>query len=71
MKAKKGGDLPGEWELFEEEKTPQQHNGCDCGVFSCMNAEALSLGLKLDFNQKHVTENARRRIALSVLTGEC
>ena len=42
--AKMGGPLPNkdDWVLEEDSSCPQQRNGCDCGVFTCMAAECLS-----------------------------
>jgi len=68
--AKKGEPLPGEWTTEEDPNTPQQRNGCDCGVFTCVNAEGLSVGKELRFGQREVTENARERIALAILEGK-
>ena len=69
--AKKGCELDAsEWELREEPRAPQQRNGCDCGVFTCMVAEALSRGVDLEFDQQDVTSNARWRIALSIDDGD-
>lgn len=69
--AKKGGDLPDadQWQLVTcEEDTPQQSNGFDCGVFTCMFADFLSLDRPLSFNQEHITQ-CRERIALSIMKG--
>jgi sentrin-specific protease 1 len=37
---------------------PQQHNGCDCGVFLCMYANYVSLGLEdyMNFQQCYMDE---------------
>lgn len=61
-------DWEGEgWSLRPTTKdTPQQHNGCDCGVFTTMFAEFISEDLPLDFNQSDM-ENFRRKIASSIL----
>ena len=41
--------VPGEWTLVPTEKdTPQQNNGCDCGVFTCLFGERVAIGLGLD-----------------------
>jgi sentrin-specific protease 1 len=69
--AKKGGELPDvdKWEIIGAGPgVPQQRNGYDCGVFTCMFADFLSVNRPLSFNQAHITE-CRHRIALSVLKG--
>lgn len=43
------------------EKCPQQTNGNDCGVFTCMAAERLMQGLPLDYSARDVP-SARRRM---------
>jgi sentrin-specific protease 1 len=46
---------------------PQQLNGYDCGVFTCMNAECLSNGRdSIDFTQKDIPE-MRRKMLCQVL----
>ena len=70
-KAKKGSPLPDEdeWELVEcSPDTPQQENGFDCGVFTCMFCDFLSTDCPLNFSQEHITQ-CRERIALSVMKG--
>ena len=70
-KAKKGGELPDadEWNLVTcEPDTPSQHNGFDCGVFTCMFADFLSMDRPLAFSQEHITQ-CRERIALSIMKG--
>ena len=72
-KAKKGGEMPDldQWELVyghEGDDIPQQHNGYDCGVFTCMFADFLSVDRPLSFNQTHINQ-CRDRIALSILNG--
>jgi len=70
-KAKKGSPLPDEdeWELVEcRPDTPQQENGFDCGVFTCMFCDFLSTDCPLNFSQEHITQ-CRERIALSVMKG--
>lgn len=64
-----GQDLPNvsEWKLVSTNiNTPRQENGFDCGVFTCMYADFLSMGYPLTFNQEHITK-CRQRIALSCL----
>jgi sentrin-specific protease 1 len=58
-----------EWKLVSTTiDTPRQENGFDCGVFTCMFADFLSLGYPLLFKQEHITQ-CRERIALSILKG--
>ena len=69
--AKKGCPLPDadEWELVESTPdTPQQRNGYDCGVFTCMFCDFLSTDCPLTFSQEHITQ-CRERIALSIMKG--
>jgi len=48
-------------------KCPQQHNGCDCGVFLCCYATYISMGVtQFDFSQNDIA-NFRRRIASDIL----
>ena len=69
-KSKNGGeDLPHqtEWRKVRTTiETPKQQNGFDCGVFTCMFADFLSLGYPLLFTQEHITY-CRERIALSIM----
>eukprot|EP00588_Corethron_pennatum_P009003 CAMPEP_0194266106 /NCGR_PEP_ID=MMETSP0169-20130528/1125_1 /TAXON_ID=218684 /ORGANISM="Corethron pennatum, Strain L29A3" /LENGTH=605 /DNA_ID=CAMNT_0039006717 /DNA_START=204 /DNA_END=2021 /DNA_ORIENTATION=+ len=58
-----------EWTLVPSQPdTPEQANGYDCGVFTCMFADFISRNQPLTFTQDHVTE-CRERIALSILNG--
>jgi len=66
-----GKELPhaDEWKLVTcRPDTPRQENGFDCGVFTCMFADFLSMGYPLLFTQSHVTQ-CRERIALSIMQG--
>ena len=47
-------------------KTPQQDNGVDCGVFSCMFANYLSRDLSLSFSALDM-RTFRQRITLDLL----
>jgi len=71
-KAKKGGDLPNadEWKIvgYVDGDVPQQQNGFDCGVFTCMYADFVSMDRPLAFTQEHITR-CRERIALSIMKG--
>jgi sentrin-specific protease 1 len=69
--SKKGGELPDldKWTIVGAEKRiPRQKNGYDCGVFTCMFADFLSMNRPLTFNQTHINQ-CRERIALSILKG--
>jgi sentrin-specific protease 1 len=64
-----GQELPdlSEWRLVTcSSDTPRQKNGFDCGVFTCMFADFLSMDYPLTFTQDHVTQ-CREKIALSIL----
>eukprot|EP01083_Nonionella_stella_P071146 190932_1 len=70
-KAKKGGSFPDadKWKIIgNKEDVPTQQNGSDCGVFTCMFADFLSLDRPLSFTQEHI-DQCRERIALSILKG--
>ncbi|CAJ1950668.1 unnamed protein product [Cylindrotheca closterium] len=56
------------WKLLETDKkmTPQQCNGHDCGIFTCLAAERIYRGAELDYKQSEVS-NIRKRIALYTL----
>ena len=58
-----------DWELVPCDcSCPQQQNGFDCGVFTCMFADFVSRDLPLTFNQQDITA-CRERIALSIMNG--
>lgn len=59
-----------QWQLVPcKRDTPQQRNGFDCGVFTCMFADFLSKDCPLIFSQEHITQ-CRERIALSIMSGK-
>jgi len=59
-----------DWHVVRaSDSSPQQTNGHDCGVFTCMTAAFLSLGLGLDFSQDDMP-HFRQLIALSLLNKE-
>ena len=65
---KMGGDFPNadEWQLISTTgETPMQHNGFDCGVFTCIFADFISMGYDVAFNQEHINK-CRNLIALSI-----
>ena len=50
----KGKPLIGEWTLvFPDRSTTQQTGGTECGCFTCMFADCLSLGLDVNFDKEH------------------
>jgi sentrin-specific protease 1 len=48
-------------------KTPQQSNGYDCGVFTCVFANYVSQDKNFDFNQTHITNYFRKKFILNIL----
>jgi len=56
------------WETVPTQipQTPQQDNCSDCGVFTCMFANYLSLGLELRFSAANMP-NFRMKITLDTL----
>ena len=59
-----------EWKLVPTKReTPRQHNGDDCGVFTCIIADLLSIDLPLTFDQSHINQ-VREYIALSIIRGQ-
>jgi hypothetical protein len=64
-KGKKGGPLAGvdKWNLIEMENVPQQHNGYDCGVFTCFFGDRFSAGRPLDFDQDDMPDLRTRLTA--------
>ena len=69
-KFRKGEPLKGEWTLLSKvESTPIQKNCHDCGVYTCMFADCLSLGCKIDFTPSDVT-TYRKKLAWIMLKDE-
>lgn len=61
-----GAPLPADWEVTSDlETSPQQLNGCDCGVLTCTCAVFLAHGRSLAYDQS-LMETATKRIALSI-----
>ncbi|KAG7380690.1 hypothetical protein PHYPSEUDO_006919 [Phytophthora pseudosyringae] len=57
-----------DWELVDTTtNTPQQDNCHDCGVFTCLYAECLSLNKSLSFSQQDIPFN-RNRMALQIIS---
>ncbi|KAG5183151.1 hypothetical protein JKP88DRAFT_157183 [Tribonema minus] len=51
-RVRKGRELPPGWQMFSyQHTTPQQANGCDCGVFACITMDFIMEGLPFDFRQ--------------------
>eukprot|EP00698_Gefionella_okellyi_P003199 TRINITY_DN12991_c0_g1_i1.p1 TRINITY_DN12991_c0_g1~~TRINITY_DN12991_c0_g1_i1.p1 ORF type:complete len:586 (-),score=103.51 TRINITY_DN12991_c0_g1_i1:3-1760(-) len=42
------------WTTYTPSDIPHQHNGCDCGVFSCMYAYFASMDTGFQFSQKQI-----------------
>lgn len=56
--------------LIEPVDPPQQRNGFDCGVFTCMNAECLASGRDwIDFDQSSIS-NMRKKILIQIMRGQ-
>jgi Ulp1 family protease len=61
---------PRQWRLVAHKRqVPQQNNGFDCGVFTCLFAEYVSNGRPMDFSPYDI-EFFRKRIALCIHRGE-
>ena len=68
---KKQVELPDKdhWKLIPcQADCPYQLNGYDCGVFTCVYADHLSVEKELSFGQDYVSA-MRQRIALSIVIG--
>merc|ERR1711924_164635 len=50
-------------------ETPQQHNGCDCGVFTCMGADHIANGEALNYSQDDMP-HFRCRMMIRILQGK-
>lgn len=57
---------PINYNLIAGEKTPQQQNGFDCGVFTCTVAKFVSRDQPLSFGQQDM-RNIRRRMAYEII----
>ena len=59
----------GDWSLIPgSTRTPQQANGCDCGVFVLCTVYLMALGLMPAFTQADIPA-FRYRVAFSILQG--
>ena len=56
---------PSDFTIIDIWDVPQQHNGSDCGVFTCKFADFESRNESLSFEQEHMTY-FRERIAAEV-----
>ncbi|GMT18896.1 hypothetical protein PFISCL1PPCAC_10193, partial [Pristionchus fissidentatus] len=50
------------WDLVFRTDIPQQHNGSDCGVFSCKFADFASRRVPVTFNQSHMPYYRKRMV---------
>ena len=71
---KHGIELPQGWRCTDtmiDTNVPRQENGYDCGIFVCMYAYFLSLGLDFNFDQDRIYENeCRSKIGMAILEGK-
>lgn len=58
-----------DWKIECIRDCPQQRNGSDCGVFSCMFAEFLTRDSKISFDQQHM-QYCRRKMVLEIVSGK-
>lgn len=61
-------DMSG-WSIENVQDIPQQENGSDCGVFSCMYAEFVSRNRPFVFSQQHM-QYFRKRMIFEICSGE-
>lgn len=54
------------WTKVNVENIPQQMNGSDCGVFTCMFAEYLARDYEITFTQEHMPY-FRKKMILEIL----
>lgn len=67
-KKKRSYDMS-DWKLQSAKKIPQQMNGSDCGVFSCMFAEFICANKKLTFTQDDMPY-FRNKMVYEILKGK-
>lgn len=58
-----------DWSKESIRDCPQQRNGSDCGVFSCMHAEHLTRNASLKFSQNEMPY-FRQKMVLEIATGQ-
>ena len=56
-----------DWPREFPKRIPQQHNGCDCGVFTLLFANYVGRGAPMDFNQADI-DDFRVRIVHELLS---
>lgn len=61
-------DLSG-WTMENVRNIPQQENGSDCGVFSCMYAEFITRNRPIVFTQQHM-QYFRMKMIFEICTGQ-
>lgn len=68
---KKKKPLTDKWtvKIYGHSEIPNQSNGCDCGVFTCMFADCLGEGRDFNFVQEDM-ELLRRKMVLAILDGQ-
>lgn len=65
--AKKNAKLDmSSWKNIADRTAPQQHNGYDCGVFTCQFARCSAQDLPFDFSQENMSY-LRRRMVVELL----
>ena len=57
---------PKQWTTVNLAEVPEQKNGCDCGVYTCMFADFLSGDQTMSFDDS-ATPMMRKIIALNLL----
>lgn len=67
-KKKQPLDMSG-WTKENVPNIPQQENGSDCGVFSCMYAEFIARNRPITFTQQHM-QYFRKRMIYEICTGK-
>lgn len=58
-----------DWKKENVSNIPQQENGSDCGVFSCMYAEFITRNRPILFTQQHM-QYFRKRMIYEICTGK-
>lgn len=58
-----------DWRKENVQNIPQQENGSDCGVFSCMYAEFITRARPITFTQQNM-EYFRMRMVYEICTGK-
>lgn len=67
-KKKQEFDMSG-WQFENVRDIPQQENGSDCGVFSCMYAEFVTRNRPIVFSQQHM-QYFRQKMVYEICTGQ-